>query len=189
MDGTLSTKGSTLHLAALGLIAILAWMLPQNGRADPLCASCVLQVGVGGTYHFWGSTGGVVLPVTLSWSGNRYEVGVFRMARQQMLLDSNIRTERLMANPYWGASLSRRWQLFARGRVSGFVGFGTAYRTQTDELTATHWNFAEQLGARYRLPGGRMIAELTVRHWSNGGIKLPNHGQDFATLTATFDFR
>jgi len=22
-----------------------------------------------------------------------------------------------------------------------------------------------------------------VRHWSNGGIRLPNHGQDFATLT------
>jgi hypothetical protein len=23
---------------------------------------------------------------------------------------------------------------------------------------------------------------LTVRHWSNAGIRLPNHGQDFATL-------
>lgn len=22
-----------------------------------------------------------------------------------------------------------------------------------------------------------------MRHWSNGGIRLPNHGQDFATLT------
>lgn len=36
---------------------------------------------------------------------------------------------------------------------------------------------------RFRLPGGRTIAELTMRHWSNGGLRLPNHGQDFATLT------
>jgi len=28
-----------------------------------------------------------------------------------------------------------------------------------------------------------VTGELTVRHWSNGGIRLPNHGQDFATLT------
>ena len=28
-----------------------------------------------------------------------------------------------------------------------------------------------------------MIGELTFRHWSNGGIRLPNHGQDFVTLT------
>ena len=180
--------GRRVQLTLLGLLAILV-CAPRNVLAAPLCASCELQIGVGGTYHYWGSTGGVVLPVTLSWSENRYEFGVFRMARQQTLSDSNIRTQRLMANPYWGVSLSRRWQVFARGPVSGFIGFGTAYRTETDELTATHWNFAEQLGARYRLPGGRMVAELTVRHWSNAGIKLPNHGQDFATLTATFDFR
>ena len=27
--------------------------------------------------------------------------------------------------------------------------------------------------------------ELVMRHWSNAGLKLPNHGQDFATLTFT----
>jgi len=26
---------------------------------------------------------------------------------------------------------------------------------------------------------------LIGRHWSNGGLKLPNHGQDFATLMFT----
>jgi hypothetical protein len=94
-----------------------------------------------------------------------------------------------MANPSWGVSLARRWQLCGRGPASGFIGCGTAYRTETDELTVTHWNFAEQLGARYRLPGDRMAAELTVRHWSNAGIRLPNRSQDFPTLTAAFDFR
>jgi len=39
------------------------------------------------------------------------------------------------------------------------------------------------LGLRFRLPGNRVTGELAMRHWSNGGIRLPNHGQDFATLT------
>jgi hypothetical protein len=28
-----------------------------------------------------------------------------------------------------------------------------------------------------------VVGEVTMRHWSNGGIRLPNHGQDFATFT------
>ena len=181
-------KGRTVRLSLLALLACLAYA-PRNVQAESFCASCEVQIGVGGTYHFWGSTGGVVIPVTVSWDQNRYEVGVFRMASQQTLLDSNIRSQRLMASPYWGVSASRRWRLFVRGPVSGFVGFGMAIRTEADELSATRWDFAEQLGARVRLPGGRSVLELTVRHWSNAGFKLPNHGQDFATLTARFDFR
>jgi hypothetical protein len=33
------------------------------------------------------------------------------------------------------------------------------------------------------LPGNLLVGELTFRHWSNGGVRLPNHGQDFVTLT------
>jgi hypothetical protein len=33
------------------------------------------------------------------------------------------------------------------------------------------------------MPKKGMTIELVGRHWSNGGLKLPNHGQDFATLT------
>ncbi len=161
----------------------------RHAEAEGFCSTCEVQIGLGGTYHFWGSTGAVVLPVSVSWSENRYEVGVFRMTNQQILSDSNIRAQRLMANPYWGLSASRRWQLFARGPVSGFVGFGLAYRTESDDLSATQWDFASQLGARIQLPLAGSAAELTIRHWSNGGIKLPNHGQDFVTLTARFDFR
>ena len=179
--------GRAVQLGLLGLLACFAGA-PRDARAGSFCGGCEIQVGVGGTYHFWGSTGGVVIPLTVSWDENRYEFGVFRIARRQALLDSNNGTERVLAAPYWGASASRRWRLFARGPVSAFVGFGFAYRTQTDELTATHWNFAEQLGARVRLPGGRSVVELTMRHWSNAGIRLPNHGQDFATLMARFDF-
>ena len=88
-----------------------------------------------------------------------------------------------MADPYWGASLSRRWRLFEYGPVQGYFGFGLAGRSESDGLSATRWDFAEQLGLRFHLPGNRVIGDVTMRHWSNGGIRLPNHGQDFATVT------
>jgi hypothetical protein len=56
-------------------------------------------------------------------------------------------------------------------------------KTESDQLSVTRLNFASQLGVRFPLPGNRIIGELTFRHWSNGGIRLPNHGQDFVTLT------
>jgi len=88
-----------------------------------------------------------------------------------------------MADPYWGLSVSRRWRIFTRDPVKGFFGFGISAKTESDELSITRLNFASQLGVRFPLPGNRVIAELTFRHWSNGGIRLPNHGQDFVTLT------
>jgi Lipid A 3-O-deacylase (PagL) len=58
-----------------------------------------------------------------------------------------------------------------------------AGRSESDVLSVTRWDFASQLGLRFRFPGNRVIGEVTIRHWSNGGIRLPNHGQDFATFT------
>ena len=169
----------------IGLLALLVYAAcaPRFAAAQSLCESCEVQVGLGGTYHYWGATGGVVLPVAVTWSENRYELGFVRVTTQQTLHESRLRNERLMAEPYWGVSLSRRWQLFERGPVKGFFGFGLAGKTRSDVLSATRWDFASQLGLRFRLPGNRAMAELTMRHWSNGGIRLPNHGQDFATLT------
>jgi len=169
----------------IGLLLLLvgAAHAPRSADAQSLCQSCEVQVGLGGTYHFWGTTGGVVLPVMVTWSENRYELGFVRVTTQQTLQESRSRYTRLMADPYWGVSLSRRWQLFERGPIRGFVGFGMAGKTKSDELSTTRWDFASQLGVRFRLPGNRVTGELTMRHWSNGGIRLPNHGQDFATLT------
>lgn len=89
-------------------------------------------MGLGGTYHFWGTTGGVVLPVTVNWNDSRYELGLFRVTTQQLLDDHAYREARVMADPYWGMSLSRRWRLIERGPVSGFVGFGLAAKTECD---------------------------------------------------------
>src|SRR6516165_6809686 len=164
-------------------LLLLAGYAPRFGSAASLCESCELQIGIGDTYHFWGTTGGVVLPITLNWSDSRYELGLFRLSRRQILYNAHYPTGRLMADPYWGLSLSRRWQIFTRGPVRGFFGFGIAAKTESDQLSVTRLDFASQLGVRFPLPFGRTVGELTFRHWSNGGIRLPNHGQDFVTLT------
>jgi len=172
-----------IKIGLLLLLLVCAQYAPQSAVAHSLCESCEVQVGLGGTYHYWGTTGGVVLPVAVTWSENRYELEFVRVTTQQTLRESGSRTARLMADPYWGVSLSRRWRLFERGPVMGFVGLGMAGKTRSDALSTTRWDFASQLGLRFRLPGNRAMGELTLRHWSNGGIRLPNHGQDFATLT------
>lgn len=164
-------------------LLVAAGCAPRWVSAQSLCQGCEVQVGIGGTYHFWGGTGGVVVPVTVNWSDSRWELGLFRVTTQQWLQDSHNPRPRLMADPYWGASLSHRWFLFQRGPVRGFIGFGLSAKTESDQLSVTRLDFASQLGLRIRLPGDRAVAELTMRHWSNAGIRLPNHGQDFATLT------
>lgn len=165
------------------LLAIGSMSFPAITSAQSLCETCEAQLGLGGTYHFWGPTGGLVFAGTLDWDSNRYELGVFRIASVQFLRDHAYNDGHVMADPYWGASLSRRWQVFEKGPVKGFVGFGMALRSESDQLSATRWDFAEQAGLRFRIPGQIAVGELTVRHWSNAGIRLPNHGQDFVTLT------
>jgi hypothetical protein len=173
------------------VLLVIAGCAPRSGLAEPLCESCEVQVGIGETYHFWGTTGGVVLPVTLKWSDNRYELGLFRLTTRQVLYDAHYSAGHLMANPYWGLSLSRRWRLFDRGPVRGFFGFGIAAKTEADQLSVTRLDFASQIGVRFPLPlpDHPVVGELTFRHWSNGGVRLPNHGQDFVTLTVSLNSR
>jgi hypothetical protein len=106
----MKANGCRVHIRALGarrlggrgsicveaivrgaLIALLlaAGYVPPLVSAQSLCESCELQAGIGGTYHFWGTTGGLVLPVTLNWSDNRYELRVFRLSTEQILYDSH----------------------------------------------------------------------------------------------------
>jgi hypothetical protein len=173
--------------SAIAALLVSASYAPRFATAQSLCESCELQMGIGETYHFWGTTGGVVLPITLNWSDSRYELGLFRLSRRQILYDEHYPNGHLMADPYWGLSLSRRWRIFTRGPVRGFFGFGISAKTESDQLSVTRLNFASQLGVRFPLPGNRIVGELTFRHWSNGGIRLPNHGQDFVTLTVSLN--
>lgn len=150
------------------------------------CARCELQVGIGGTYHFWGRTGGIVVPIIFTWDGGRFELGAFRMSTPQSIEFNGQPPAYRLANPYWGFSLSRRWRLFATRTLRLYFGIGASYKTETDQLDSTHWNFAEQLALRWDRGPKRPSVELSIRHWSNADIRLPNRGQDFAVLTLAF---
>src|SRR3977135_2282866 len=81
------------------LLLICAAGAPRSADAQSLCDSCEVQVGLGGTYHYWGTTGGVVLPVAVTWSENRYELGFVRGATQQPLPETRSTTQRMRACP------------------------------------------------------------------------------------------
>jgi len=155
-------------------------------RRSSICGDCEFQVGLGGTYHSFKSTGGEVIPLTVTWDRGRWEVGVFHFG-EQTSTDNDENVERLVARPYWGASVSRRFKLYERGPLRAIFGFGLSYRTETDILSATNWNFSSQFGLRFQSPQFPAIFELSARHWSNGGVQTPNRGQDFTILTVRFD--
>jgi Lipid A 3-O-deacylase (PagL) len=171
-------------IAALLSIARIA---PGYATTDgAICNGCQLS-GIGDSYHFWCRTGGLVLPATLTWSGGRYELGIFRFATTQILYEDQWAHPHVLAEPYWGVSASRRWQLFARPTWQLFFGFGASYKAQEDALNSTRWNFASQLTVKLRRPSGKgSEMEFALRHWSNAGIRTPNRGQDFFTVTIAF---
>jgi hypothetical protein len=162
-----------------------SYVRPQR-KSRSFCGSCEVHVGVGGTYHSFESTGGVVIPMTVSWDRGRWELGVFHFG-EQTSQDNEDHVERVVARPYWGASLSRRFTFFERGPLRAIFGFGVSYRTEQDVLSATHWNFSSQLGLRFQVPQFPASFELSARHWSNGGVRTPNRGQDFTILSVRFD--
>lgn len=150
-------------------------------RAAEFCASCEVQLGLGATYHFWGYTHSVVIPVVLNFGEDRWEFGAFRFPSSQRFFDSTFDVNVRFATPYWGLSLTRRLELFKHPRWRVIVGLGGSYKTEEDTLSSSYWNFTEQLGLRLT-PTPACTIELVGRHWSNAGLKLPNHGQDFVTL-------
>ncbi|SRR5579883_1091545 len=177
------------RIPVVSAIGALLVALASSARADGLsrrCGYCRLGVGIGETYHFWARTGGIVVPVILTWGRDRYELAVFRIATRQELEYRRQPPDHRVARPYWGFSATRRWELLGSPTGRLFIGVGASYKTETDELNSTHWNFAEQLGFRFRLARGAEGLELCLRHWSNAGIRLPNHGQDFFTVTYVF---
>jgi hypothetical protein len=85
-----------IKIGFLGLVGGATWV-PESVHAQSFCDSCEVQVGLGATYHYWATTGSLVLPVSVSWSENRYEFGAFRFTAQQLLTWPGTREERQMA--------------------------------------------------------------------------------------------
>lgn len=141
------------------------------------CPRCDVLVGLGATYRFFAWTDSVVVPLTLELDESRWELGVYRMMSAQRYRDNDHAT-----NPYWGFTALRRWQILHRARFRLYVGFGANYRSETDYLESTRWNFAYLVAARFELGSRGRLLELGIHHWSDAWIRQPNRGQDFLTL-------
>jgi len=48
------------------MLLVCASYAPRSADAQSFCQSCEVQVGLGGTYHYWGATGSLVLPVSVT---------------------------------------------------------------------------------------------------------------------------
>jgi hypothetical protein len=46
------------------------------------------------------------------------------------------------ANAYWGFTAMRRWQVLHREWGKLYLGLGANYRSETDYLESTRWNFS-----------------------------------------------
>jgi hypothetical protein len=166
-----------------GLIAAaaLAFAAP-NVRAEDFCSTCEVQIGLGGTYHWVGWSHGIVAPLVFTFDHDRWELAAFRFTKGQDFYNSTFHWDVHFADPYWAFSFARRLEIFPQKHWTFFVALGASYKTEQDRLSASWWNFNEEIGLRIK-PTERWRIELTGRHFSNAGLKLPNHGQDFATLT------
>ena len=143
-----------------------------------------LALGAGTTYQYDGSKGTELGVASWTSSDDHYEFAAFRFLTPQR------KRSDALAEPNWVLEASRRWRLHWRlidhSGLDLFFGAGAAYKTKTDDLNGSNWNFAEQLGWRFpqQANGGRV--EFALRHVSNAGLKKPNRGEDFLTLAYVF---
>ena len=157
---------------------------PNSGAGGSRVLDGHLALGAGTTYQYDGSKGTDLGVASWTSSQDHYEVAAFRFFTAQT------RRTNSLAEPNWIFEASRRWRLHWKSidhsGVDLFFGMGAAYKTKTDDLNGSHWNFAEQLGWRFPQPahGGRV--EFAIRHVSNAGLEKPNRGEDFLTLAYVF---
>jgi len=190
VDGTfvLRAASRTCSLIAALLMLTVARHACANGTEFPWspCRQCNFLVGVGATFHPFDATGGLVIPLTFTFAEGRWELGAFRFATSQRFAEANLPFATLDAHPYWGFSGARRWNVWNPDWGKLFLGFGAGYRSKTDYIEATRWTFAYQLSVRVNLGRHGELLEFSIRHWSNAWVKLPNRGQNFATLSFAF---
>src|SRR5262249_61944750 len=160
------------------LAAACAAPAAPPARAADFCASCEIQLGIGGTYHYWGYTHSLVVPLALNFDRDRWELAAFRFASHQEFYDTTFNWWVRPAEAYWGFSLTRRLELFRHPHWRGIVGLGASYKTEGDRLSSSLWHFAEQVGGGITPPPGGGLG-LLGRHRVNAGLRAPNHGPGF----------
>jgi Lipid A 3-O-deacylase (PagL) len=144
------------------------------------------MVGVGTTYFDFRLTHGLVLPFALELDQSRWELAAFRFANSQEVEKAYGPMDGRGAKPYWGFTAMRRWQVLHRGWGKIYLGFGANYRTESDYLEISHWNFAYLIAARFDVGPHGTAVEVGIRHWSDAWIRRPNRGQDLATISVVF---
>jgi hypothetical protein len=181
-DSSLSSDGTALYAPVESLPSEKASTSPRAWWFGVPAGH--LALGAGMTYQYDGSKGTDLGVATWVSSQDRYEVAAFRF------LSAQTRRGDPLAEPNWIFEASRRWRLHWKlidhSGMNLFFGMGAAYKTRTDDLNGSNWNFAEQLGWRFpqQVHGGRV--EFAIRHVSNAGLKKPNRGEDFLTLAYVF---
>src|SRR2546429_8561801 len=85
----------------LALLLACAPSAPRSADAQSLCKSCEVQVGLGGTYHYWGTTGGVVPPGRPESRQNRYKLRFVRGTTHHTYCESRSRHQPKISCPLW----------------------------------------------------------------------------------------
>lgn len=131
----------------LGLYCDARGALAEAGATAPHCLfvpthglRCDLLIGAGTTFWPWHWTDGVVAPFMLEFDDSRWELGAFRFTTSQYLKSPAHPPSTISAQPYWGVSFMRRWQVLHRSGWRLYLGFGASYKTEVDLLDATRWN-------------------------------------------------
>jgi hypothetical protein len=184
----------------------------QPSLAQGLLGDFRPALGLGATIRSDKITGKLV-PASLTWYDNRYELFVAYFRDQEI---SGLRLNGYpahigLAPPLWALSFSRRVQFVDRPRFKAFLGVGGAWLDTSpcqspdqandrtphldyyepvyhgcDKLNGSRLNFALQLGARLYSTDGGIGVDLTFRHISNGGMTSGNRGEDFVTAQFVF---
>ena len=172
-------------IPGLGLVlALFCAPARADGVLSP-CSGCQLLVGAGTSFRYWGWTEGLVIPISFQFDDSRWEIDATRFATAQTFDERNFPANVHSAEPYWGFTVLHRWQLLHRSWSRFYVGVGANYRTETDYLVNSKWNFAFLLAERFELPRG-VVLELAVNHWSDAWIRQPDRGQNLVTLSVSF---
>jgi len=179
-------RGGAPALPLICLTILTVCISRTSFAAGPWCDRCDVLLGAGTTFRSWAWTDGLVLSVTLELDDSRWDLSAFRFATAQRAPLSALPGTPHAADPYWGFTAMRRWQVLHRGSGRLYLGFGANYRTEVDYLESTRWNFAYLIAVRVDLDRHGRALELGVHHWSDAWIRPPNRGENLLVLSFVF---
>lgn len=83
-------------------------------------------------------------------------------------------------SPFGSVLVGKRFGYYDGFNLTGFAGI--AIIGNTDSALSTNFEFTEEVVAGYNVVG------VGYKHISNAGIKTPNNGRDYISLTFAFPF-